>query len=91
MSEVLRWDIVKNRKPHKCRLCGRTIPAGKQMIVGAWADGGTVFSERFCQVCEEYWRSELHSEEISFDDTIYGSDFEAWDAIRKRMEADSYA
>lgn len=91
MSEVLRWDVVKNRKPHKCRLCGRIIPTGQQMIVAAWADDGTVFRERFCPVYEEYWRSELGGGEISFDDTIYGSDFEAWDAIRKRMEATDHA
>ena len=38
MSEVLRWQNVKNRKPCKCRLCGRTIPAGENMISAAWAE-----------------------------------------------------
>jgi len=90
MSEILRWQTVKTRKPHECRLCGRTIPTGQNMIVAAWADDGTVFSQRFCLTCEEYWRSELNSEELYSDmDTVYGDDFETWDKIRQKLETDN--
>jgi hypothetical protein len=87
VSEILHWDTVKTRKPHKCPLCHRIIPKGDLMVSAAWADGGTVWSEKFCLVCKEYWRSELNSEEIYSDwDTIYGDDFETWDKIRKKLE-----
>jgi hypothetical protein len=88
MSVILHWQTVKNRKPHKCPLCGRTIPKDEYMISAAWADGGTVWGEKICLVCEEYWHSELNGEEFSFDDLIYGNDFETWDKIRKEMEAE---
>jgi len=88
VSEVLRWDTVSIRKPCKCPLCGRTMPIKSRMVSAAWADGGTVFSEKFCRVCEEYWRSELNGEETTFDgDPIYGDDFETWETMRKKMEA----
>lgn len=88
MAEVLRWETVKTRKPHRCPLCGRTIPKGKQMVSAAWADGGKAYSEKFCKTCEEYWRNELNGEEISFgcDFPIYGDDKETWDKIRERIE-----
>jgi hypothetical protein len=88
MADVLRWQTVKTRKDHKCPLCGRTIPAGEKMTVGAWADGGHVFSYRFCVPCERYWQEELSGEEICFehDSPIYHDDFETWEKIRKEVE-----
>ncbi|MDD5018079.1 MAG: hypothetical protein PHO15_08290 [Eubacteriales bacterium] len=88
MSDVLRWQTVKTRKDHKCPLCGRLIPKGSFMVVAAWADGGSVFSDRFCIPCERYWKEELNSEEVYFDgELIYGEDKETWDKIRREVEA----
>ena len=86
MSDVLRWQPVVTRKPCKCPLCRREIPIKSKMIVAAWADGGRVFSEKFCTVCEEYWRCVISGEEITFDEYIYGDDFESRDLIRKQQE-----
>ena len=88
MAEVLRWQTVKNRKDHRCPLCGRIIPKGSQMTVAAWADGGTVYSSRFCGTCERYWREELNGEELSIgsDFPIYGDDKDTWEKIKAEEE-----
>jgi hypothetical protein len=86
MSNILRWSVVRTRKDHQCSLCDRVIPKGNHMVSAAWADAGTVWGSQFCLVCDQYWRHVLHSEEISFDDPIYGDDKETWDKIRREME-----
>ena len=88
MAQVLRWKTVKTRKDYKCPLCGRIIPKCSDMITAAWADGGSVFSERFCTPCEQYWLNELNGKEIYFgmDFPIYGDDKETWDKIVLEIE-----
>ena len=87
MSQVLRWKTVKTRKPHKCSLCNREMPAGTAMVSAAWADAGTVFSEKFCLPCESYWKNELPGEEIYLEgETIYGDNREKWEEYRARLE-----
>lgn len=88
MSTVLRWNSVRTRKDHKCPLCGRVISKSSPMIVAAWADGGTVFSERFCLTCERYWREILHGEEICFerDCPIYQDDYSTWERIKQEVD-----
>jgi len=88
MADLLKWDKVKTRKEHKCGACRRTFPKGSNLISAAWANDGTVYGYYVCPTCAEYWRKELHNEEVYFDEPIYGDDFATWVQIREQMEGE---
>lgn len=52
MSKILRYKLVKIRKPHVCFGCGRYFEPPCQMISAAAADGGTVESYYLCKSCD---------------------------------------
>lgn len=86
MSDILRWQKIKTRKPHICFGCGQKYPAGTMMTSAAYADSGTVDGCYWCQTCEEYM-----SRYFEFgDETGYGeirsNDREGWEALKKELE-----
>lgn len=54
MSELLRQDTVKTRKPHRCWGCLDTIPVGTMTRVDVSIDMGQVFSCYFCEICDKF-------------------------------------
>ena len=86
MSDILRWQTVKTRKPHRCWGCGKSYPARTEMISAAYADGGTVFGCYWCETCEEYIHQHFESgDECGYGD-IYANDPEGWEALKKETE-----
>lgn len=53
MSAILRYKLVKTRKPHVCFGCGRCFEPPCQMISAAAAYDGTVGSYYLCKSCDE--------------------------------------
>lgn len=53
MSKILRYKLVKIRKPHVCFGCGRYFEPSRRMISAAAADGGIVESYYLCESCDE--------------------------------------
>ena len=51
MSKILRYKLVKIRKPHVCFGCGRHFEPPCQMISAAAAYDGTVESYYLCESC----------------------------------------
>ena len=52
MSEILHWENRTTRKPHRCFGCGKTYPAGSQMVNAAYEDDGSVDSCYWCKTCQ---------------------------------------
>lgn len=68
MSKILRYKLVKTRKPHVCFGCGRCFEPPCQMISAAAAYDGTVWSYYLCESCNKV-ASDLESwEEFGFGD-----------------------
>lgn len=88
MSDILRWQERKTRKPHKCFGCGKEYPAGSKMVNAAYVDGGSVFSDYLCPVCEEYMRRNFEPGDETGYGEIYGGDPDGWNALKAEMEAD---
>lgn len=53
MSKILRYKLVKIRKPHVCFGCGRCFEPPYQMISAAAAYDGTVGSYYLCESCNK--------------------------------------
>ena len=47
--------LVKTRKDHVCRGCGKTIVKGSKCYVTTCADGGKAYTLRECEECREYY------------------------------------
>ncbi|HBG21971.1 MAG TPA: hypothetical protein DDW83_01805 [Peptococcaceae bacterium] len=86
MSDILRWQEVKTRKPHKCWGCDKEYPAGTQMISAAYADGGTVFGGYWCKTCQEYMHRHFESGDECEQGEIYENDPDGWEAIKAERE-----
>ena len=52
MSAILRYKLVKTRKPHVCFGCGRCFEPPCQMVSAAVADG-TISSYYLCRSCNK--------------------------------------
>lgn len=69
MSKILRYKLVKTRKPHVCFGCGRCFEPPCSMISAAAAYDGTVESYYLCKSCNEVASSDLEpGEEFGFGD-----------------------
>lgn len=69
MSKILRYKLVKIRKPHVCFACGRCFEPPCGMISAAAAYDGTVESYYLCESCDKVASSDLESgEEFGFGD-----------------------
>ena len=87
MADTLRWERRKTRKPHQCFGCGKTYPAGIEMVNAAYADGGSVYSCYWCETCEEYMRRYFESGDETCYGEIYENDPEKWEMLKAEMEA----
>jgi hypothetical protein len=86
MSDILHWEKRKARKPHRCFGCGKTYPAGSQMVHAAYADGGSVDSCYWCVTCIEYMRRYFNPGDEIGRDEIYDNDPEGWNALKTELE-----
>lgn len=86
MSDILRWEERKTRKPHNCFGCGKTYPAGSEMVNAAYADGGSVSSDYLCHTCEEYMRRYFEPGDETGYGEIYDNDPEGWNALKAELE-----
>lgn len=68
MSKILRYKLVKTRKPHVCFGCGRCFEPPCRMISAAAAVGGIVESYYLCESCDEVTRDLEPWEEFGFGD-----------------------
>jgi hypothetical protein len=85
MSDILRWETRKIRKPHRCFGCGKEYPVGTEMVNSAYADGGTVSSCYWCKTCQEYMRRYFeYGDETGYGE-IYGNDREGWEEINAEL------
>ena len=66
MSKILRYKLVKIRKPHVCFGCGRCFEPPCRMI--AAADGGIVESYYLCESCNEVTSDWKPWEEFGYGD-----------------------
>ena len=86
MADILRWQTVKTRKPHKCWGCGKAYPAGSELTHAAYADGGTVYDCYWCPTCEEYMHRYFESGDECSEGKIYENDAEGWEKLKSEME-----
>lgn len=86
MSDILRWQERKTRKPHKCFGCGKTYPAGITMISAAYADGGTVDDCYWCGTCQEYMNRYFERGDETNENGIFENDPDGWNALKAEME-----
>lgn len=68
MSDLLRYKLVKTRKPHVCFGCGRKFVPPANMFAAACADGGRVDSYYLCETCDEVTKSMEYGDEFGFSD-----------------------
>lgn len=79
MSDLYERRQVTANRPHKCHLCGETIPAGVDYIREKWRDDGFHEIKRHIHcdaLLDEYFSS----------DSFFGEYFdnEVWDWIREK-------
>jgi len=86
MSDILRWQQRKTRKPHKCFGCGKAYPSGTSMVSAAYADGGTVQDCYWCETCEEYMHRYFKPGDESSENEIFENDPDGWNAINAELE-----
>jgi len=86
MSDILRWQERKTRKPHKCFGCYKTYPAGTKMAYAAYADGGTVQDCYWCETCQEYMRRYFEYGDETCCGEIFASDPDGWNALKAELE-----
>ncbi|SHN77392.1 hypothetical protein [Desulfitobacterium chlororespirans] len=86
MSDILRWDTVKTRKPHKCFGCGKIYPVGTMMVNAAYADGESAWSCYWCETCREYMRRYFEPGDEVGEGEILDNDLEGWEELRAEME-----
>ena len=86
MAEILRWQSVNTRKPHKCWGCWKEYPASTEMTHAAYADNGTVYDCYWCLTCEEYMRQYFESGDECGRGEIYANDPEGWEAVKTKLE-----
>lgn len=87
MSDILRWETRKTRKPHRCFGCSKAYPAGTEMVSAAYADCGSVSSCYWCATCEEYMRRYFEpGDEVGYGE-IYENDPEQWNQLKEEMKA----
>lgn len=58
----MSWTHLSDREPmarmpHKCYLCGRTIPAGERHVLRVGSDDGRLVSGRMHSACEKLTHS----------------------------------
>lgn len=68
MSKILRYKLVKIRKPHVCFGCGRCFEPPYRMISAAAAYDGTVGSYYLCESCNKVASGLGPCEEFGFGD-----------------------
>ncbi|QNO18984.1 hypothetical protein [Caproicibacterium amylolyticum] len=86
MSEILHWENWTTRKPHRCFGCGKTYPAGSQMVNAAYEDDGSVDSCYWCKTCQEYMHRYFeYGDETDFGE-IFANDPDGWNTLRAEME-----
>ena len=88
MSDILRWNIVKTRKPHKCFGCGKTHPAKTKMVSAAYAEDGSVFGCYWCDVCVEYMHKYFESGDETGEGELFNSDPVLWEEVKESMNHD---
>ena len=86
MSEILRWQERKTRKPHICYGCGKTYPASSKMVYSAYADGGTVQDCYWCKTCQEYMHRYFDCGDETGENEIFENDPDGWNAIKAELE-----
>ena len=85
MSDILRWEERKTRKPHRCWGCGKAYPIGTEMINAAYVDGRTVTDCYWCDTCQEYMHRYFeYGDEASFGD-IFDNDPDGWKNLFKEL------
>lgn len=82
MSDILRWNEVKTRKPHRCWGCAKTYEPGTLMVSAAYADSGSVSGCYWCKTCLEYMDRHFELGDEIEEGGIYENDPEGWEAIK---------
>lgn len=83
---IISSKTVKTRKEHHCFGCGRKMPKGTEMEAITFTDGGIIDTERWCNVCMDYWNEHKQfGDEIGYGE-LKSEDPEGWEAIRKQVE-----
>ena len=79
MADLYERRMVTARRPHKCHLCGLTIPEGHEYIREKWRDDG------FCEVKRHIHCDALLDEFLSSDSFVgeYYDD-DVWEWIREK-------
>ena len=85
MSDILRWETRKTRKPHRCFGCGNEYPTGTEMVNAAYVDGGTVDSCYWCHTCQEYMGRYFRDGDETGYAEIYLNDREEWEKINAEL------
>ena len=86
MAEILHWNHIKTRKPHRCFGCGKRYPANSDMIHAAYTDGGQAYGCYWCPTCNKYMLRNFEPGDEVCAGEIYENDPEGWDALRKETE-----
>lgn len=68
MSDLLRYKMVKTRKPHVCFGCGRKFSPPTKMFAAACADYGRVDSYYLCETCDKVTKNMEYGDEFGFSD-----------------------
>jgi len=86
MTDILRWQEVKTRKPHKCFGCAKEYPINTKMINASYAEDGTVNSCYWCITCLEYMHQYFEYDDETDYGEIYENNKEEWESIKKELE-----
>lgn len=81
MAELYERRQVTAHRPHKCHLCGETIPPGVQYIREKWKDDGFQEIKRHIHcdaLLDEFFNSNMYSMGDEYTDD------EVWEWIRDR-------
>lgn len=90
MSDILRWEIRKIRKPHRCFGCNKVYPKGEVMTSAAYADCGSVFGCYWCGTCETVMNRTFEpGDEVCQYGQVRDGDPELWESVRAELEAEA--
>jgi len=87
--DILKHNIVKTRKDHRCWGCARKFEKGTKMDSITSVDGGEISTDYWCSTCVKYWNEKMQDGEvISLGDLRY-EDPEIWEEIKIEVEEKS--
>lgn len=82
MSNILKYNKVKTRKPHVCFGCNKKYPKGCELTYVTYANENTVFNCYWCDTCLEYMKK-YKIDEIYYKGEIWDNDRKGWEKLKE--------